>query len=90
MAGKLKKITGVDVTDTSQYIGASPQTNLERSKDLESLLNFKSTQKARAKIKPMPDIELGKALLRKQAARKRKSRGGRASTILSEGTDTLG
>ena len=55
-----------------------------------SRLDIGVKARQRAKIKPMPDIELGKALLRKQEARKRKSRGGRASTILSEGSDTLG
>ena len=64
-------------------ISATPVTEANR-------LDIGIRARNRAKIKPMPDIELGKALLRKQAARKRKSRGGRASTILSEGTDTLG
>lgn len=44
----------------------------------------------RKKIKPMPDPEAGKSMRRREAARKRKTRGGRASTILSEGKDTLG
>ena len=44
----------------------------------------------RKKIKPMPDPEAGKAARRKTSARKRQKRGGRASTILSSNTDTLG
>ncbi len=41
-------------------------------------------------VKPMPDIEGGKPRRRKEAARARSQRGGRASTILSGAKDTLG
>lgn len=41
-------------------------------------------------VKPIPDIEGGKPRRRKEAARQRSQRGGRASTILSGTKDTLG
>jgi len=45
---------------------------------------------ARGRIKPIPDPETGKAERRKTASRRRQRRGGRASTILSGASETLG
>lgn len=45
---------------------------------------------ARQRIKPMPDPETGKAERRKSASRRRQRRGGRASTVLSGASETLG
>lgn len=44
----------------------------------------------RARIKPMPDPETGKAERRKAASRRRQRRGGRAATVLSGARETLG
>ena len=56
--------------------------------DREKLKDFKMLQEARSRIKPLEDPEAQKAILRKQAAR-RKLRG-RLGTILSDNTETLG
>jgi len=45
---------------------------------------------ARQAIKPLPDVEAGKTEARKQAGRRRIQRKGRAATVLSGASETLG
>jgi len=61
---------------------------IQQYQDQVKLKDFTALQAARSRIKPLEDPEAQKAILRKQAAR-RKLRG-RLGTILSDNTETLG
>jgi hypothetical protein len=82
-AGPLRRSTA-----NEQELTARQANKAEKSAYEQKITNFRNTQAARARIKPIIDPEAGEAERRKKAARRRMR--GRVGTILSDNSQPLG